>query len=263
MNIQHEIINFNPYSGSINVRYFSKEVPDGLIYSIDLPLVNNVFADFPEIEKLIDIHCPTGQLKRIAELKTAIIPNSLIPYVPVSIPLSKQVVSDLTVVLASYGDKNFLPTMGQAGKDVVWHPTPFNVVSVMLEAANVKANDVVYELGSGTGLMAIEAAKLGATAVGIEYNPVFVNLAKRKAEAANLLNKVTFICDDLFTADFYSATVIMMYLGQEVNNKLKPKLQAMPNGTRVVSFMFDIYGWEPSKIINVNGANIYEWTIGA
>jgi hypothetical protein len=263
MQINHKILSFNPNSGSITVCYFSNEVPDGLIYGIDLPIVNGAFVDTSEIEKLIALHCPKGQLKRIVELQTTAIPEFLMPYVPVPISLSNQQMVDLTVVPAAYGDKYFIPTMGQVGKDVNWGPTPLGVIALMLEAANVNANDVVYELGSGTGDISIAAAKLGATAIGIEYNPVFVNLANRKAEAAKVSHKTTFICDDLFTIDFSFASVVIIYLGQELNNKLKSKLQAMPKGTRIVSFMFDIEGWSPSKVINVNGANLYEWTVGA
>jgi phospholipid N-methyltransferase len=259
MQISHEILEFNTTTGSMRVRYYNDETPDSLVYNIDIPIENGAFVDMPEIEKLIKIYCPTEQLKRVSKLKIATVPSSLMPYVPVQ---SSQT-PGLVVTPAAYGDKYFTPTLGQAGKDVIWYPTPSRAIEVMLEIANVNANDIVYELGSGTGYISIEAAKLGATAVGIEYNPVFVNLANRKAEAAGVTDKVTFTRGDFFTADFSSATVVMLYLSPEINLRLKPKLQAMPVGTRIVSFTFDIGGWLPSKVLPVGDTNVYEWTVGA
>jgi SAM-dependent methyltransferase len=262
MNIQHEIISFHPSTGSMLVRYFSEEVPEGLQYAIDIPTENGVYVGSDKINELIEVMKPTGQLERIALCAEAVIPSYLETFVPVSVELDDSKIFE--TVPAFWGDDAFVPTIGQNGKDVDWTPTPPIVVQNMLEMANVKEGDVVYELGSGTGFLSIEAAKLGATCVGVEYNQALVNLAQRKATAAGVSDRVTFVKGDLLDFDLNGATVVAMYLNENLNDSLREKLQSLPAGTRIVSFIFDIAGWEPTKtLMQGQYLGIYEWTIGA
>ena len=118
------------------------------------------------------------------------------------------------------GQKPFEPQVGQAGKDVVWVPTPQAVVDKMLDMANVTKNDFVMDLGSGDGRTVITAAKRGARAMGIEYNPDMVDLSKKNAEAAGVTARATFVKADLFETDLSKADVITMFLLPSINMKL-------------------------------------------
>src|SRR5688572_24254383 len=149
--------------------------------------------------------------------------------------------------------------------DVIYVPTPQNVVDAMLKMANVTASDVVYDLGSGDGRIPITAAqKHGARAVGIDINPQRIkeaneNLAKAGAGVAD---KVTFLNQDLFETDLSQATVITLYLLPSLNQKLMPKLKQLKPGTRIVSHSFDMgTAWPPEKTEDVQGRVIYYWTI--
>jgi SAM-dependent methyltransferase len=139
----------------------------------------------------------------------------------------------------------FVPRVGQAGKDVIWVPTPNDLVNKMLEVAEVTDKDFVIDLGSGDGRTVIAAAKLGAKAVGIEYNPEMVALSKKNAEAAGVGEKTQFLQTDLFEYDLSEATVITMFLLPEINLKLRPRLLDLKPGTRVVSNTFTMGEWEP------------------
>jgi SAM-dependent methyltransferase len=147
--------------------------------------------------------------------------------------------------------------------DVIYVPTPQNVVDAMLKIANVTAKDVVYDLGSGDGRIPITAAeKYGARGVGIDINPERIkeanaNLAKSKAG-----DKVRFLNQDLFETDLSPATVITLYLLPSLNQKLIPKLKQLKPGTRIVSHSFDMgTDWPPEKTEDVQGRMIYYWTI--
>jgi len=139
------------------------------------------------------------------------------------------------------------PTVGQQGKDVVWVPTSEKLVEKMLDLAQVKADDYVIDLGSGDGRTVIAAAKRGATAMGIEYNPDMVALAKRKAEEAGVSNRASFVVADLFASDFSKATVITMFLLPDINVRLRPQILDMPPGTRVVSNTFTMGEWDADQ----------------
>ena len=141
----------------------------------------------------------------------------------------------------------FEPTSGQAGKDVVWVPTPQVLVDKMLSMAKVTPQDTVIDLGSGDGRTVISAAKLGATAMGIEYNPDMVELSKQNAEAAGVAGKATFVKADLFETDFSKATVLTMFLLPQINVKLRPKILEMRPGTRVVSNSFTMEDWQADE----------------
>jgi precorrin-6B methylase 2 len=141
----------------------------------------------------------------------------------------------------------FEPESGQAGKDVVWVPTPQVLVDKMLSMAKVTPQDVVMDLGSGDGRTVISAAKLGATAYGIEYNPDMVELSKEKAKEAGVTGKATFVKADLFETDLSKATVITMFLLPQINLKLRPKILDLKPGTRIVSNSFTMDDWQADE----------------
>jgi SAM-dependent methyltransferase len=139
----------------------------------------------------------------------------------------------------------FEPEVGQPGKDVVWVPTPQAVVDKMLDLARVTAKDYLIDLGSGDGRTVITAAKRGAHALGVEYNPDMVALSKRNAEAAGVSDRAQFVQADLFETDLSKATVITMFLLPDINLKLRPKLLGLKPGTRIVSNTFTMGDWQP------------------
>ena len=149
--------------------------------------------------------------------------------------------------------KDYEPQVGQGGKDVIWVPTPQALVDRMMEMAKVTPQDYVIDLGSGDGRTVITAAKLGAKAHGIEYNPDMVELSKRNAAAAGVGDKATFVKGDIFESDFSQATVITMFLLSSLNLKLRPILLDMKPGTRVVSNTFNMGDWEADQIVEATG----------
>ncbi len=162
------------------------------------------------------------------------------------------------------GDEIFQPSVGQAGKDVIWVPTDDELVRVMLEAANVTPNDLVFDLGAGDGKIAIAAARdFGATSVGIEYNPDMAALAQRNVERANLTDRVRIIRGDIFEEDFSNATVVTLYLLPHLNMKLRPTLLDMRPGTRIVSNSFDMQDWRADEVIGTEFRTGYFWIVPA
>src|SRR5687768_3771310 len=149
--------------------------------------------------------------------------------------------------------KPFEPQVGQAGKDVVWVPTPQTLVEKMLDMAKVTPQDVVYDLGSGDGRTVITAAKRGATAFGIEYNPDMVELSQRNAKKEGVSAKATFVKADLYETDFSKATVVTMFLLPSINLKLRPKILDMKPGTRIVANSFNMEDWEADETETVGG----------
>jgi precorrin-6B methylase 2 len=147
--------------------------------------------------------------------------------------------------------KPFEPTVGQAGKDVVWVPTPQTLVERMLDLAKVTPQDFLMDLGSGDGRTVITAAKRGATAQGIEYNPDMVALSQRNAKEAGVSGKATFVKADLFETDFSKAQVVTMFLLPSINLRLRPKILDMKPGTRVVSNTFTMDDWQPDETAQV------------
>ena len=154
---------------------------------------------------------------------------------------------------AQAGQKPFEPQVGQAGKDVIWVPTPQALVDKMMEMARVTPQDIVIDLGSGDGRTVITAAKRGAQAMGIEYNPDMVELSKRSAAAAGVADKATFVKADLFESDFSKATVITMFLLPSINLALRPKLLELKPGTRIVSNSFTMEAWEDDDTGTIGG----------
>lgn len=141
----------------------------------------------------------------------------------------------------------FQPEVGQEGKDVVWVPTPEVTVDTMLDIAKVTAHDYVIDLGSGDGVIVITAAKRGARALGIEYDPDLVELSKRNAAAEGLGDRANFAQGDLFESDLSQATVITMFLGQDLNLRLRPRILDLKPGTRIVSNTFHMEEWEADE----------------
>jgi Methyltransferase domain len=139
--------------------------------------------------------------------------------------------------------QEFQPQVGQEGKDVIWVPTPQALVNKMLDMGKVTAKDYVIDLGSGDGRTVITAAKRGAKALGIEYNPDMVELSKRNAAKEGVSDKAQFMKADLFESDFSQATVITMFLLPDINIRLRPKILDLKPGTRIVSNSFTMGDW--------------------
>ena len=154
---------------------------------------------------------------------------------------------------AQAGAQTFEPTVGQAGKDVVWVPTPQELVERMLDMAKVTPQDFLMDLGSGDGRTVITAARRGLRAQGVEYNPQMVELAKRNASAAGVTERATFVQADLFETDFSKAQVITMFLLPSINLRLRPKLLDMAPGTRIVSNTFTMSEWESDESSTIDG----------
>jgi len=157
----------------------------------------------------------------------------------------------------------FTPQVGQEGKDVIWVPTPQALVEKMLDMAKLTAQDIHYDLGSGDGRTVITAAKRGAQAVGVEYNPDMVALSERAAAKEGVSAKAKFINGDIFQTDFSHATVVTLYLLPSLNVKLRPTLLKMKPGTRVVSHAFTMDEWQPDQTENVEGRTAYLWIVPA
>ena len=149
--------------------------------------------------------------------------------------------------------KPFEPVSGMAGKDVVWVPTPPEVVEKMLDMAKVTPKDFVVDLGSGDGRNVIAAAKRGAKAVGFEYNPDMVNLSRQLAKQAGVSDRATFIEGDMYKAEFSEATVLALFLLPSNLEVLKEKILALKPGTRVVMNTFTVDGWEADETDRVGG----------
>ncbi len=149
--------------------------------------------------------------------------------------------------------------------DVVYVPTPEEVVDAMLKVANVREGDVLYDLGSGDGRIVIAAAKkFNIRGTGIDINPERIAEANENAKKAGVTDKVRFLNEDLFEANFSDATVVTLYLLPSLNVKLLPKLLSdLKPGTRIVSHAFDMGTWKPEQTLDVNGRSVYFWTIPA
>jgi SAM-dependent methyltransferase len=162
-------------------------------------------------------------------------------------------VASAAVLAQQAATKQFEPTVGQAGKDVVWVPTPQPLVEKMLDLAKVTPQDFVMDLGSGDGRTVITAAKRGARAQGVEYNPDMVELSQRNAKAAGVDGKANFVKADLFETDFSKAQVVTMFLLPSINMRLRPTILKMKPGTRVVSNTFTMEDWEPDQSETIAG----------
>jgi SAM-dependent methyltransferase len=181
--------------------------------------------------------------------------------------LSLVAVAGLTS-LEAQSPKSYQPKEYQAGKDVVWVPTAQTLVETMLDIAKVTPADYLIDLGSGDGRTVIAAAKRGAKALGIEYNPDMVELARQNADKAGVAGKTSFRQADLFQTDFSEATVVTLFLLPEINLRLRPKILAMKPGTRVVSNTFTMGDWHADRVEFVPAkcqtfCNAYFWIVPA
>jgi hypothetical protein len=163
---------------------------------------------------------------------------------------------------------DYQPTRGQMGKDVMWIPSPDALVERMLDMAKVTPSDTLIDLGSGDGRFIIAAAKRGIKAHGIEYNPDLVALSKRNAEQAGVAANTSFVQGDIFQTDFSHATVLTMFLLDELNARLRPIILNMKPGTRVLSNTFDMGDWQPDDTIGttrecVTYCKAFYWVVPA
>jgi SAM-dependent methyltransferase len=149
------------------------------------------------------------------------------------------------------------------GRDVRYEPTPAPVVRAMLQMAQVGPQDVVYDLGSGDGRIPIMAAReFGARGVGIEIDPVLVERARLNARDAGVADRVEFRLGDMYATDVRAATVVTLFLHPEPNMKLRPKLRGeLPQGGRVVSYMWDMGDWAPDATRRINRRSLFLWRI--
>ena len=154
------------------------------------------------------------------------------------------------------------PPQASRPPDVIYVPTRQSVVDAMLKVANVKAGDVVYDLGCGDGRIVVTAAKLGARGIGIDIDPQRVKEANENVTRNGVGDRVKILNQDLFTTDVSEASVVALYLLPSLNLRLRPTLwKTLKPGTRVVSHDFDMGDWKPEQTLNVDGATIYYWTI--
>jgi hypothetical protein len=210
---------------------------------------------------------PAAVMAQVRALSTSPDLQNPLALPPLPDPIAESTPVRLSLMQSSegkLGDDKFQPEVGQAGKDVIWVPTPDSLVKAMLTVAEVKPDDFVVDLGSGDGKIAIAAGRdFGARAQGIEYNPDMVALARRNAQRAGVSNKVTFLQGDIFQTDFSDATVVTMYLLPSLNLKLRDTLLKMKPGTRIASHAFTLGEWEPERTITTDEATGYFWTVPA
>ena len=166
-------------------------------------------------------------------------------------------------VTAQAQNKDYTPSVGQDGKDVIWVPTPNELIQKMLDMAKLTPSDVHFDLGSGDGRTVIAAAKRGTKAVGVEYNPDMVELSKRAAQKEGVTARAEFIRGDIFETDFSKATVLTLYLLPSLNLKLRPIILNMKPGTRVVSHAFTMGDWPADQSETVEGRTAYLWIVPA
>ena len=162
------------------------------------------------------------------------------------------------------GQSTYEPQIGQAGKDVVWVPTPDRLIERMLQMADTTEKDVVVDLGSGDGRIPIAAAKkFGARALGIEYDENLVRISVRSAERESVAERVQFLRQDLFQTDLSEATVVTLYVSPAIMLALRPRLLGLKAGTRVVSHQFTLGDWEADEQAIVERSIGYLWVIPA
>jgi hypothetical protein len=160
--------------------------------------------------------------------------------------------------------ETYTPKLGQMGKDVMWLPTRDELVTQLLTAARVGPADELVDLGAGDGKIPIAAARqFGARAWGIEYNKDLAALAQRNAERAGVADRVRIVHGDIFKEDFSKATVVTLYLLEELNAQLRPTILAMRPGTRVLSNTFSMGDWEPDQVIRAGTGMGFFWTVPA
>ena len=164
----------------------------------------------------------------------------------------------LSMFLPAAAQQGFKPAVGQPGKDSVWVPTSPELVEKMLDMARVTADDFVIDLGSGDGRIVIAAARRGARAVGVEFDPEMVKLSRQRASEAGVGERATFVEGDMFEADLSKATVLALFLMPENLRRLEPKFRALPPGTRIVVNTFGIPEWK-AEVTETIGEGCTSW----
>ena len=184
---------------------------------------------------------------------------------PLLLGLTVLLLSLLGCTSTNYGDDQYQLRMATHGKDIMWMPTKVETTHEMLTLAGVRSTDILYDLGSGDGVIPIEAAKLyGVRAYGIEYNPDLVALSIRNAQRAKVQSLVSFKQGDIFVEDFSQATVLTLFLGDSLNTRLMPTILEMKPGTRVVSNTFRMESWIADRELKTRpGETIYLWIVPA
>ncbi|HSQ09701.1 MAG TPA: DNA methyltransferase [Burkholderiaceae bacterium] len=177
--------------------------------------------------------------------------------------LTVALIGDASARTRAECERDYKPQVGQAGKDVVWVPTPDELLQRMLRMAKVTPQDLVFDLGAGDGKIAIAAGKLGANSVGIEYNPDMAKLASCLVTAEGVGNKTRIIQGDIFKEDFSKATVITMYLLPELNLCVRHRILGMKPGTRVTSHQFTMGDWEADETSEFEYRTAYLWIVPA
>ena len=148
--------------------------------------------------------------------------------------------------------------------DVIFVPTPEDVIDEMFKLTKVTGKDILYDLGSGDGRIPITAAKrYGTRGLGVDIDPQRIKEANENAQKAGVTDKVKFVLGDLFEMDLSPATVITLYLLPTLNVKLRPKLLKLKPGTRIVSHEFDMGDWKPNQSVKVGARNVHFWTVPA
>jgi SAM-dependent methyltransferase len=169
----------------------------------------------------------------------------------------------LALLIANYGD---LAHAQPEAPGVRYEPSPEPVVEAMTELAAVKPGDLVYDLGCGDGRIVIAAAKLGARAVCVDIDPLRIADAQENARSAGVAQRIEFRNQDLFAVNLSNATVVMLFLSPEFNLKLRPRLQALKPGTRIVSHWHNMGDWKPQQSLSVRRGwrehPIYLWVTG-
>lgn len=155
---------------------------------------------------------------------------------------------------------------GARAPDVHYDPTPHNIVAQMIELAQVRDGDVVYDLGCGDGRTVIAAVKRGARGVCVDIDPQRIRESQANAAAARVQDRIRFLEQDLFTTGFQDATVVILFLWPDLNLKLRPRLlRELRPGTRVISYVHNMGDWKPKQTVKVQGAhgerNLYLWVI--
>jgi SAM-dependent methyltransferase len=187
---------------------------------------------------------------------------------PVQRPARLRLLAAACLALAATAAHAQLETFNQppvvGGKDVMWVPTPDAAVDRMLSIANVGPRDLVYDLGSGDGKIAIMAAtRFGARAVGVEFDSDMIELSRAAARKEGVADRVRFVQADIFGYDFRDATVVTLYLLTTLNVKLRPKILDLKPGTRVASHMFRMDEWEPDEHVRVGASDVFLWVVPA
>lgn len=158
---------------------------------------------------------------------------------------------------AAQQKEEFVPQVGQPGKDVVWVPSPEVTVAKMMEVGRINAQDFVVDLGSGDGRNVIAAAKLGARGLGVEYNPDMVELSKKNAVKEGVAERAQFVQGDMYKAEFSKATALALFLLPSNLTELRDKIFNLQPGTRVVLNTFSIPDWTPDESITLD--NCESW----